>query len=85
MNESEKVFADGFLFKRNESAPDFIVGNLSMDAKKAVEFINAHEKNGWVNLKIKKSVSGKYYLELDTWVPQNGQMRPRKLTLEDLI
>ena len=85
MNESEKVFADGFLFKRNESAPDFIVGNLSMDAKKAVEFINAHEKNGWVNLKIKRSVSGKYYLELDTWVPQNGQMRPRKLTLEDLI
>jgi hypothetical protein len=85
MNESEKVFADGFLFKRNESAPDFIVGNLSMDAKKAIEFINAHEKNGWVNLKIKKSVSGKYYLELDTWVPQNGQMGPRKLTLEDLI
>jgi hypothetical protein len=43
MNESEKVFADGFLFKRNESAPDFIVGNLSMDAKKAIEFINAME------------------------------------------
>lgn len=62
MNESEKVFADGFLFKSNESAPDFIVGNLSMDAKKAIEFINAHEKNGWVNLKIKKSMSGKYYL-----------------------
>jgi hypothetical protein len=85
MNDSEKVFADGFLFKRNESAPDFIVGNLSMDAKKAIEFINAHEKNGWVNLKIKKSVSSKYYLELDTWVPQNGQMGARKLTLEDLI
>jgi hypothetical protein len=85
MNESEKVFADGFLFKRNESAPDFIVGNLSMDAKRAIEFINAHEKNGWVNLKIKKSVSGKYYLELDTWVPQNGEAGKRKLTLADII
>ncbi len=85
MNESEKVFADGFLFKRNESAPDFIVGNLSMDVKKAVEFINAHEKNGWVNLKIKRSVSGKYYLELDTWMPKGKNDGISGLTIEDIL
>ena len=85
MNESEKVFADGFLFKRNESAPDFIVGNLSMDAKKAVEFINAHEKNGWVNLKIKRSISGKYYLELDTWTPQGKKDGLSGLTIDDIL
>jgi hypothetical protein len=67
MEKTEKVFADGFIFKRNKNAPTFVIGNLSLNAKDAAEFIAKHSKNGWVNLKINQAQNGKYYVELDTW------------------
>jgi len=66
-NETDKVFADGFIFKRNGNAPDFVIGRLSLKASEAIAFINEHQKNGWVNLDIKKARSGNYYVELDTF------------------
>lgn len=63
----EKIFADGFSFKRNENAPDFVVGRLSMKIDEAGAFIKQHQKNGWVNLSIKQARSGNYYVELDTF------------------
>ena len=35
----EKVFADGFSFKRNENAPEFVVGRLSIKVEDAVAFM----------------------------------------------
>lgn len=64
----EKVFANGFVFKRNDKAPEFVVGGLSVKVTDAVEFLKAHDKNGWVNLNIKKARGGNYYIELDTYV-----------------
>jgi len=49
MEKTEKVFAKGFIFKRNENAPTFVIGNLSLNSKDAAEFIAANSKNGWVN------------------------------------
>lgn len=63
----EKIFADGFSFKRNENAPDFVVGRLSMKVKEAMAFMQQHEKNGWVNISIKYARSGNAYCELDTF------------------
>lgn len=78
MAQDEKIFADGFSFKRNEKAPDFVVGRLSMKVDEAVAFIRQHEKGGWVNLNIKTARSGNHYVELDTYEPtaQNG-MKPQ--------
>ena len=72
MAQDEKIFADGFSFKRNEKAPDFVVGRLSMKADEAVAFIRQHEKGGWVNLNIKTARSGNHYVELDTYEPTQG-------------
>lgn len=30
MAQDEKIFADGFLFKRKENAPDFVIGSQSI-------------------------------------------------------
>ena len=81
MANEEKIFADGFSFKRNEKAPDFVVGRLSMKVDEAVAFIRQHEKGGWVNLNIKTARSGKHYVELDTYEPtaQSG-MKPQSET-----
>ena len=72
MQKDEKIFADGFSFKRNENAPDFVVGRLSMKVDEAIGFIKEHSKNGWVNLNIKTARSGNFYVELDTFEPKGS-------------
>jgi len=67
MAQEEKIFADGFIFKRNDKAPEFVIGRLSMKVDEAIEFIKSNQKNGWVNLGIKQARSGNYYVELDTF------------------
>jgi len=67
---NEPIFANGFLFKRNEKAPDFVIGNLSLNVEEAKQFLTDYAKNGWVNLSIKTSKAGKHYIELDTWEPK---------------
>jgi hypothetical protein len=71
----EKVFADGFVFKRNEKAPDFVVGSISVKVEEATAFLRNNAKNGWVNLQVKTSQGGKYYIELDTFEPKTQQQQ----------
>lgn len=73
----EKIFADGFAFKRNENAPDFVVGRVSIKLDDAIAFMRKHESNGWVNLDVKQARSGNYYMELDTFKPK-GSSAPKK-------
>lgn len=70
MSQKEKVFADGFSFKRRENAPDFVVGRCSIKIDDAISFLKSNEKNGWVNLNINQAKSGSYYMELDTFEPK---------------
>jgi hypothetical protein len=67
----EKVFADGFVFKRSENAPEFVVGRLSLKIDEATEFIKKNQKNGWINLDVKKARTGNFYVELDTYTPKD--------------
>ena len=71
----EKIFADGFVFKRNEKAPDFVVGSMSVKVEEATAFLRNNTKNGWVNLQVKTSQGGKYYVELDTFEPKTQQQQ----------
>lgn len=73
MQNEEKIFADGFSFKRNEKAPEFVVGRLSLKVDEAITFMKNNEKNGWVNLNIKTARSGNHYVELDTFDPSAGK------------
>lgn len=80
----EKIFANGFSFKRNDNAPDFIIGKQSIKVDEAVAFLQAKQKNGWVNLEIKQAKGGNYYMELDTWEPKEtanaGGYNPKSTT-----
>jgi hypothetical protein len=67
---ADKVFADGFSFKRRENAPDFVIGSLSVKVEEAIPFLKNNTKNGWVNLNINTSKAGNPYVELDTFVPK---------------
>ena len=69
--KKEKVFAEGVFFsKPREGAPDFIKGNVSLDAR-VIDFYNKHKNNGgYVNLDLKESKGGKLYLEVNEWEPK---------------
>ncbi|MFN9959646.1 MAG: hypothetical protein ACK55I_41705 [bacterium] len=68
----EKIFAEGFSFKRSENAPEFVVGRLSLKVDEAIAFIKKYEKGGWVNLNVKTARSGNIYVELDTYEPKQA-------------
>jgi uncharacterized protein YjcR len=70
MEKKEKVFAKGFIFKKNENAPEWVVGRLSLKKDEAIAFIQS-QGNEWINLNIVRGQQGKFYVELDTWKPTN--------------
>lgn len=72
----ETIFADGMSFKRNPNAPDYVIGQVSFKVEDAIKFLNTHAKNGWVNVDIKRSKSGKEYLSLNTYKPEPKQQQP---------
>jgi hypothetical protein len=71
----ERVFAKGFYVKQNPQAPDYVIGNLSIKADEAIEFIKEHTNDrGWVNLSMMKSKEeGKAYIELNTYEPKQQE------------
>jgi len=73
--KKDKIFADGFIFKRPDTAPDFVIGKMSVKVDEAIKFLKTHTKNGWVNIGINKSQTGKYYMELDTWEPKQQTVK----------
>lgn len=73
----EKIFAEGILFKRNEKAPEYVIGNVSVKLDEAIPFLQANAKNGWTNLSIMLSKGGKYYIELDTYQPKGDGQAPQ--------
>lgn len=70
--KKEKVFAAGAIFKRkNENAPDFVKGHISIKVDEFTAFIAKHNNKGWVNLDLKESQGKKLYLELNEWKPKD--------------
>lgn len=65
---SEKVFVDGMLCKRRDNAPEFVVLNISYKVNEFRAWLD-QQTGDWVNVDIKRSKSGKFYAELDTWKP----------------
>jgi hypothetical protein len=78
----DKIFANGFSFKRNEKAPDFVVGRMSIKVDDAISFMKEHQKSGYINLNVKTARSGNHYVELDTFVPSGGS-KPKPTEVDD--
>ena len=78
MAQQEKVFAKGFYFKRREGAPSFVIGQVSIKASEAIEFLLANQNDaGYVNLDVKQSQNEAYYMELNTYKPVGQSNSPK--------
>ena len=80
--KKDPIFADGFIAKRRDDAKEFLVTKLSIRVDEAVAFITKHNKDGWVNLEVKRAKNGKLYVELDTFVPQKQEEKKFEATDE---
>ena len=70
---TEKVFIEGLIFKApHANAPAFVKGSLSIKVSEFIAFCQQHQSNNWLNIDLKESKSGKYYSELNTFVPTQG-------------
>jgi len=70
----DKVFIDGMIFKApHPKAPDFVKGTLSVKVSEFYVFCQQHQKEGWLNIDLKVSQAGKYYAELNTFKPTQGE------------
>ncbi len=67
MAKKEPIFPDGFIFKPpRRDAPEWIKASISIKVAPFIEFLQKHQKNGWVNIDIKKSArTGGLYSQLD--------------------
>ena len=83
--EKNTVFVDGAIFKRPESAPDYVIGNMSIKVTEFIEFLRTHEKDGWVNIKTKRSKAGKYYMELSDWKPGKDKAPEKPLPQQQQV
>jgi hypothetical protein len=72
---TDPIFPDGFILKRRESAPDWVIGSLSIKVDEAIQFLTTHQSNGWVNIEMKTSKEGKPYCQLDTWKPDGSKAK----------
>lgn len=70
MEANEKIFAEGLIVKRNDNAPDFVLGSLSVKIDEFKTWLDKHSNNGWVNIDLKRSQGGKLYAEKNSWKPK---------------
>jgi len=73
---SDIVFANGLIFKKPDNAPDFVIGNLSVKKSEFIPFLDSQDGD-WVNLQIKLSKGGKYYVEVNNWKPDKDKANPQ--------
>ena len=63
----DKTFVSGLFFKKpHEKAPSFVIGSLSAKRQELIDFL-MFRTDEWVNMSIKESKGGKYYIEIDDW------------------
>ena len=67
---NEPKFVNGMICKRSAQAPEWVLVNLSLKVDELTSFLGMNESDGWVNVQIKRSKSGKIYAQVDDWKPQ---------------
>lgn len=84
MAQEEKTFAEGFVVRRQEDAPDFVMGRLGINITDAIPFLQRHaDERGWVNIDLLFAKgTGKPYAVLNTYKPKgennNAEKAPQK-------
>lgn len=70
---TDPIFPVGIrVFEPHENAPDFVKGTFSIETNKFCAWLG-QQPEPTVRLDIKKARNGKWYLQLNTWKPNNAK------------
>jgi hypothetical protein len=74
---ADKKFATGiYADAPHPNAPEFVKARLSIKVQDAIAFLKEHEKqSGYVDLDVKESREGKWYVELNEYQPKERSQR----------
>lgn len=81
---ADKIFADGCYFKKNPKAPDYVIGQISIDSKKFREFMDLNTNHdGWLNIDVTISKkTGNPYCSLNDYMKTTGQQIKKEKDIE---
>lgn len=66
-------FPRGIIAKRRESAPSFVKAQLSFKVEEFKQYMDAKQKNGWVNIDVLESKKGGLYAKLNDFEPKKQE------------
>jgi hypothetical protein len=70
---SDKKKIDGLIVKKNEKSPDWVLTSVSVEVESFKKWLD-EKKNakGWVNLDLKQTKDGRYYLDHNDYKPKES-------------
>lgn len=70
-NDAE--FIAGLIAKApNEKAPEYVKAKLSIKREELIAWLQSKEGD-WINADIKVSAKGNWYVQVDSWKPNQGE------------
>mgnify|MGYP001827608605 CR=1 FL=1 len=73
---SDIEFVDGMIIKApRENSPHFVKGSISIKRKDLGNWLRG-KTDEWINLDIKESKNGKWYVAVNDWKPEQQSTQP---------
>jgi hypothetical protein len=70
---SEKKKIDGLIVKKNEKSPEWVLTSVSLEVESFKKWLDENKNGkGWVNLDLKKSKDGRFYLDHNDYKPKES-------------
>lgn len=71
MSETKKI--NGLVVKKNEKSPDWVLTSVSIEVESFKKWLDENKNGkGWVNLDLKKSKDGRFYLDHNDYKPKES-------------
>jgi hypothetical protein len=70
---SDKKKIDGLIVKKNEKSPEWVLTSVSVEVESFKKWLDENKNGkGWVNLDLKKTKDGRYYLDHNDYKPKES-------------
>jgi hypothetical protein len=71
MSETKKI--NGLVVKKNEKSPEWVLTSVSIEVESFKKWLDENKNGkGWVNLDLKKSKDGRFYLDHNDYKPKES-------------
>jgi hypothetical protein len=70
---SDKKKIDGLIVKKNEKSPEWVLTSVSVEVESFKKWLDENKNGkGWVNLDLKKTKDGRFYLDHNDYKPKES-------------